>query len=223
MDSIIITIDGASSTGKSSLAKAIAKHYGFKHIDSGAMYRALTFYAQEKKLLNDSLFELKTLISKLPTIDIDFSKNDEITLNGKIIEDEIRSMEVSNKVSIVAKEPQLRQFMVAKQRHLGAKGSVVMDGRDIGSVVFPNAKIKFFLEASAEVRINRRHAELVEKGENISFEEVHANIEKRDHIDSNRDDSPLIVPENAIVLSNDKDGLMDIFSQATTEIDKYLT
>ena len=223
MDSIIITIDGASSTGKSSLAKAIAKHYGFKHIDSGAMYRALTFYAQEKKLLNDSLFEVKTLISKLPTIDIDFSKNDEITLNGKIIEDEIRSMEVSNKVSIVAKEPQLRQFMVAKQRQLGAKGSVVMDGRDIGSVVFPNATIKFFLEASAEVRINRRHAELVEKGENISFEEVHANIEKRDHIDSNRDDSPLIVPENAIVLSNDKDGLMDIFSQATTEIDKYLT
>ena len=223
MDSIIITIDGASSTGKSSLAKAIAKHYGFKHIDSGAMYRALTFYAQEKKLLNDSLFEVKTLISKLPTIDIDFSKNDEITLNGKIIEDEIRSMEVSNKVSIVAKEPQLRQFMVAKQRHLGAKGSVVMDGRDIGSVVFPNAKIKFFLEASTEVRINRRHAELVEKGENVSVEEVHANIEKRDHIDSNRDDSPLIVPENAIVLSNDKDGLMDIFTLATTEIDKHLT
>ena len=223
MESIIITIDGASSTGKSSLAKAIAKHYGFKHIDSGAMYRALTFYAQDKKLLNDRLFEVKTLISKLPTIDIDFSKNDEITLNGKIIEDEIRSMEVSNKVSIVAKEPQLRQFMVAKQRHLGAKGSVVMDGRDIGSVVFPNATIKFFLEASAEVRINRRHAELVEKGENISFEEVHANIEKRDHIDSNRDDSPLIVPENAIVLSNDKDGLMDIFTQATTEIDKHLT
>ena len=223
MESIIITIDGASSTGKSSLAKAIAKHYGFTHIDSGAMYRALTFYAQDKKLLNDRLFDVKTLISRLPTIDIDFSKNDEITLNGKTIEDEIRSMEVSNKVSIVAKEPQLRQFMVAKQRQLGAKGSVVMDGRDIGSVVFPNATIKFFLEASAEVRINRRHAELVEKGENVSFEEVHANIEKRDHIDSNRDDSPLIVPENAIVLSNDKDGLMDIFTLATTEIDKHLT
>ena len=223
MESIIITIDGASSTGKSSLAKAIAKHYGFTHIDSGAMYRALTFYAQDKKLLNDRLFDVKTLISRLPTIDIDFSKNDEITLNGKTIEDEIRSMEVSNKVSIVAKEPQLRQFMVAKQRQLGAKGSVVMDGRDIGSVVFPNATIKFFLEASAEVRINRRHTELVEKGENVSFEEVHANIEKRDHIDSNRDDSPLIVPENAIVLSNDKDGLMDIFALATTEIDKHLT
>ena len=223
MESIIITIDGASSTGKSSLAKAIAKHYGFKHIDSGAMYRALTFYAQDTKLLNNRLFEVKTLISKLPTVDIDFSKNDEITLNGKIIEDEIRSMQVSNKVSIVAKEPQLRHFMVAKQRQLGAKGSVVMDGRDIGSVVFPNATIKFFLEASLEVRIKRRHTELVEKGENVSFEEVHANIEKRDHIDSNRDDSPLIVPENAIVLSNDKDGLMDIFTLATTEIDKHLT
>ena len=222
MESIIITIDGASSTGKSSLAKAIAKHYGFKHIDSGAMYRALTFYAQDKNLLNDRLFDVKTLISKLPTIDIDFSKNDEITLYGKIIEDEIRSMEVSNKVSIVAKEPQLRQFMVTKQRELGAKGNVVMDGRDIGSVVFPNATIKFFLEASTEVRINRRHTELVEKGENVSFEEVYANIEKRDHIDSNRVDSPLIVPENAIVLSNDKDGLMDIFTLATNEIDKHL-
>ena len=223
MESIIVTIDGASSTGKSSLAKAIAKHYGFKHIDSGAMYRALTFYAQDKKLLDDSFFDVQTLISQLPTIDIDFSQKDDITLNGKIIEDKVRSMEVSNKVSIVAKEPQLRQFMVAKQRQLGAKGSVVMDGRDIGSVVFPNATIKFFLEASAEVRINRRHAELVEKGENVSVEEVHVNIEKRDYIDSNRADSPLIVPENAIVLSNDKDGLMDIFSLATTEIDKHLT
>ena len=223
MESIVITIDGASSTGKSSLAKAIAKHYGFKHIDSGAMYRALTFYALDKKLINDCLFDVETLISKLPTIDINFSKNDEITLNGKIIEDEIRSMEISNKVSVVAKEPQLRQFMVARQRELGEKANVVMDGRDIGSVVFPNATIKFFLEASAEVRINRRHAELVEKGENVSVEEVHVNIEKRDYIDSNRADSPLIVPENAIVLSNDKDGLMDIFSLATTEIDRHLT
>ena len=223
MESIIITIDGASSTGKSSLAKAIAKHYEFKHIDSGAMYRALTFYAQVHDLLNDHKFDVDALIAHLPTIDIDFTIADDITLNGKIIEDEVRSMGVSNKVSLVAKEPQFRQFMVGKQRQLGAKGNVVMDGRDIGSVVFPNATIKFFLEASAEVRINRRHTELVEKGENVSFEEVHTNIEKRDHIDSNRHDSPLIVPENAIVLSNDKDGLMDIFTLATTEIDKHLT
>ena len=222
MDSIIITIDGASSTGKSSLAKAIAKHYGFKHIDSGAMYRALTFYAQDHNLLNDHKFGVDTLIDHLPTIDIDFTNADEITLNGKIIEDQVRSMGVSNKVSLVAKEPQFRQFMVAKQRQLGAKGNVVMDGRDIGSVVFPNATIKFFLEASMEVRTNRRYAELIKKGEHVSVEEVQANIAKRDYIDSSRDDSPLIIPENAIVLSNDKEGLTGLFNTATAEIDKHL-
>ena len=222
MDSIIITIDGASSTGKSSLAKAIAKHYGFKHIDSGAMYRALTFYAQDHNLLNDHKFGVDTLIDHLPTIDIDFTNADEITLNGKIIEDQVRSMGVSNKVSLVAKEPQFRQFMVAKQRQLGAKGNVVMDGRDIGSVVFPNATIKFFLEASMEVRTNRRYAELIKKGEHVSVEEVQANIAKRDYIDSSRDDSPLIIPENAIVLSNDKEGLTGLFNIATAEIDKHL-
>ena len=222
MESIIITIDGASSTGKSSLAKAIAKHYSFKHIDSGAMYRALTFYAQDHNLLNDHKFGVDTLIDHLPTIDIDFTNADEITLNGKIIEDQVRSMGVSNKVSLVAKEPQFRQFMVAKQRQLGAKGNVVMDGRDIGSVVFPNATIKFFLEASMEVRTNRRYAELIKKGEHVFVEEVQANIAKRDYIDSSRDDSPLIIPENAIVLSNDKEGLTDLFNFATAEIDKLL-
>ena len=222
MDSIIITIDGASSTGKSSLAKAIAKHYGFKHIDSGAMYRALTFYAQDHNLLNDHKFGVDTLIDHLPTIDIDFTNADEITLNGKIIEDQVRSMGVSNKVSLVAKEPQFRQFMVAKQRQLGAKGNVIMDGRDIGSVVFPNATIKFFLEASMEVRTNRRYAELIKKGEHVSVEEVQANIAKRDYIDSSRDDSPLIIPENAIVLSNDKEGLTGLFNIATAEIDIHL-
>ena len=223
MESIIITIDGASSTGKSSLAKAIAKHYGFKHIDSGAMYRALTFYAQDHNLLNEHKFDFDSLIDHLPTIDIDFTNADEITLNGKIIELKVRSMEVSNKVSLVSKESQLRQFMVSKQRKLGEKGNVVMDGRDIGSVVFPNATIKFFLEASMEVRTNRRFAELIENGEQVSHEEVHTNIAKRDHIDSNRDDSPLIVPENAIVLSNDKEGLTGLFNLAISEIDKRIS
>lgn len=222
MDSIIITIDGASSTGKSSLAKAIAKHYGFKHIDSGAMYRALTFYAQDHDLLNDHKFDVDTLINKLTIIDIDFTNADEVTLNGKIVEDEVRSMEVSNQVSLVAKEPKLRQFMVAKQRQLAEKANVVMDGRDIGSVVFPKATIKFFLEASMKVRTNRRYTELLEKGEDVSVEDVHANIEKRDHIDSSRDDSPLIIPQNAIVLSNDKDGLSRLFNTAIAEIDKHL-
>lgn len=222
MERIIITIDGASSTGKSSLAKAIAKHYGFKHIDSGAMYRALTFYAQDHNLLNDNKFNVDMLIDKLPTIDIDFTNADEIRLNGKIIDDEVRSMEVSNKVSLVAKEPLFRQFMVAKQRKFGKKGNVVIDGRDIGSVVFPNATIKFFLEASMKVRTNRRYAELIEKGVQVSVEEVHSNIAKRDHIDSSREDSPLIIPENAILLSNDKEGLTELLNIATTEIDKHL-
>ena len=223
MGGIIITIDGASSSGKSSLAKAIAKHYGFKHIDSGAMYRALTFYSQENNLLNDHKFDIDSLVYHLPTIDIDFSHADEIMLNGEIIEDEVRSMEVSNKVSEVAKEPRFRQFMVAKQRQLGKKGNIVMDGRDIGSIVFPSATIKFFLEASMEVRTNRRYAELKEKGEYVSVEDVHVNIAKRDHVDSNRDDSPLIVPENAIVLSNNIEGLTRLFNIATKHIDKHMT
>ena len=223
MESIIITIDGESSTGKSSLAKAIAKYYNFKHIDSGAMYRALTFYAQDYNILNNHKFDIDKLINQLPSIDIDFNDADEVTLNGKIIEDKVRSMEVSNQVSIVAKETKLRQFMVSKQRQLGKKGNVVMDGRDIGSVVFPNATIKFFLQASMKVRVNRRYEELIEKDEHVSFEEVQANIVKRDYIDSTRDDSPLIIPENAIVLCNDLDGLTGLFNIAAAEIDKYLS
>ena len=223
MGGIIITIDGASSTGKSSLAKAIAKYYNFKHIDSGAMYRALTFYAQDYNILNNHKIDIDKLINQLPSIDIDFNNADEVTLNGKIIEDKVRSMEVSNQVSLVAKETKLRQFMVSKQRQLGKKGNVVMDGRDIGSVVFPNATIKFFLQASMKVRVNRRYEELIEKDEHVSFEEVQANIVKRDYIDSTRDDSPLIIPENAIVLCNDLDGLTGLFNIAAAEIDKYLS
>ena len=132
MKNIIISVDGASSTGKSSLAKALAKHYRFKHIDSGAMYRALTFYSLNHKLIDKNHFDIDTLVSHLPTIDIDFSADDFVMLNGKIIENEIRSMEVSNYVSIVAKETLFRKFMVAKQRELGKRGNVVMDGRDIG-------------------------------------------------------------------------------------------
>ena len=177
MKSIIITIDGASSTGKSSLARALAKHYGFKHIDSGAMYRALTFYAQDYNILANHKFDIDALIAHLPILDIDFSKGDEITLNGKIINHEIRSMSVSNMVSLVAKEPKIREFMVAKQRQLGAKGNVVMDGRDIGSVVFPNATIKFFLKASMEVRTNRRYADLIDQFVEVPSIDLHIDFD----------------------------------------------
>jgi cytidylate kinase len=220
MKNIIISIDGASSTGKSSLAKALAKHYSFKHIDSGAMYRALTFYALHHQLIDKNHFDIDTLFSHLPTIEIDFSTDDFVTLNGKIIENEVRSMEVSNYVSIVAKETLFRKFMVAKQRELGKKGNVVMDGRDIGSVVFPDATIKFFIEASKQVRAKRRFAELTQKNIDVSLSDVISNIENRDHIDSSRDDSPLVIPENAIILTNNEDGLSHLLEVAISKIDR---
>ena len=219
MKNIIISVDGASSTGKSSLAKALAKHYRFKHIDSGAMYRALTFYSLNHNLIDKNHFDIDTLVSHLPTIDIDFSADDFVMLNGKIIENEIRSMEVSNYVSIVAKETLLRKFMVAKQRELGKRGNVVMDGRDIGSVVFPDSTIKFYIEASMEVRANRRFLELTQKNVDVPLTDVISNIENRDHIDSSRDDSPLVIPDNAIVLSNNEDGLSHLLEVAISKID----
>lgn len=216
---MIISIDGASSTGKSSLAKALAKHYSFKHIDSGAMYRALTFYALHYQLIDKNKFDIDALISHLPTIEIDFNVDDFVMLNGKIIENEVRSMEVSNYVSIVAKENLFRKFMVAKQRELGKKGNVIMDGRDIGSVVFPDATIKFFIEASLEVRAKRRFAELTQKNVDVSLSDVISNIENRDHIDSSRDNSPLVVPENAMILTNNEDGLSHLLETAIYKID----
>ena len=219
MKNIIISVDGASSTGKSSLAKALAKHYRFKHIDSGAMYRALTFYSLNHNFIDKNHFDIDTLVSHLPTIDIDFSADDFVMLNGKIIENEIRSMEVSNYVSIVAKETLLRKFMVAKQRELGKRGNVVMDGRDIGSVVFPDSTIKFYIEASMEVRAKRRYLELTQKNVDVPLTDVISNIENRDHIDSSRDDSPLVIPDNAIVLSNNEDGLSHLLEVAISKID----
>ena len=219
MKNIIISVDGASSTGKSSLAKALAKHYRFKHIDSGAMYRALTFYSLNHKLIDKNHFDIDTLVSRLPTIDIDFSADDFVMLNGKIIENEVRSMEVSNYVSIVAKETLFRKFMVAKQRELGKRGNVVMDGRDIGSVVFPDSTIKFYIEASIEVRAKRRFLELTQKNVDVPLTDVISNIENRDHIDSSRDDSPLVIPKNAIVLTNNEDGLSHLLEIAISKID----
>ncbi len=219
MKNIIISVDGASSTGKSSLAKALAKHYRFKHIDSGAMYRALTFYSLNHKLIDKNHFDIDTLVSHLPTIEIDFSSDDYVMLNGKIIEHEVRSMEVSNYVSIVAKESLFRKFMVTKQRELGKRGNVVMDGRDIGSVVFPDSTIKFYIEASMEVRVKRRFLELTQKNVDISLTDVISNIENRDHIDSSRDDSPLVIPKNAIVLTNNEEGLSHLIEVAISKID----
>ena len=220
MKDFIITIDGASSSGKSTLAKGLAKHLGFKHIDSGAMYRALTYYALELQLLGEDFYKIKELKSLLPTIKIDFNSDDFVMLNGKVIEGKIRSLEVAKYVSIIAKESIFRKFMVDRQRELGERGNVVMDGRDIGSVVFPKAEIKFFLEASIDVRTARRFTELKEKGDVVSYKEVYDNLAKRDEIDSTRLDSPLVKPTNAIVLSSQESTSENLLAKAIDEIEK---
>jgi len=220
MKDFIITIDGASSSGKSTLAKGLAKHLGFKHIDSGAMYRALTYYALELQLLAEDCYKIKELKSLLPTIKIDFNSDDFVMLNGKVIEGKIRSLEVAKYVSIIAKESIFRKFMVDRQRELGERGNVVMDGRDIGSVVFPKAEIKFFIEASIDVRTARRFTELKEKGDVVSYKEVYDNLAKRDEIDSTRLDSPLVKPTNAIVLSSQESTSENLLAKAIDEIEK---
>lgn len=203
MKKITITIDGASSTGKSTLAKRIADHMGYTYIDSGAMYRALTLYAIRNQLIGEDYFHKNQLIKELPEIVIDFDSNDSITLNGMLVEDDVRSMEVADHVSTIAKEPVFRKYLVAKQRELGVDGGVVMDGRDIGSVVFPDAEVKFYLVATAETRAVRRFRELRDKGEQVSPKAVFQNLAKRDAIDSTRRDSPLIKPIDAIELNSE--------------------
>lgn len=222
MNRLTITIDGASSTGKSTLAKKIAKYFGFTYIDSGAMYRALTLYAIRNSYIGEGYFNKNQLIEKLPEISIDFDTNDTITLNGQVVEEDIRKMEVAEHVSTLAKEPAFRRFMVAKQRELGQSGSVVMDGRDIGSVVFPDADVKFYLVASAETRANRRFSELREKGERVSPKSVFQNLAKRDAIDSNRSDSPLVKPLGAIELSSENTTQDQLFETALSHISSKL-
>lgn len=193
----IISIDGASSTGKSTLARKISNLLKFIHIDSGAMYRAVTLFAKNNHLLSNNLVDKNALIKLLPNIKVDFVKNN-IHLNGMDVSIDVRDENISNFVSKVAEIPEVRSFLVTKQRNFTINHNVVMDGRDIGSVVFPNADIKFFLHADLNIRVERRYNELKSLNSNICKEEVKLNIIQRDYTDSNRQDSPLIVPENAI-------------------------
>ena len=206
MNPIIIAIDGYSSTGKSTLAKALASVLGYTYIDSGAMYRAVTLYALRFGYVSDSVVKVDQLVTKLPEINISFvltdDSNSEICLNGEKVETEIRGMQVSNCVSQVSAIPQVREMLVAQQQLMGKNKAVVMDGRDIGSVVFPNAELKLFMTASEDIRAQRRYNELIAKGSEVSIEEVKANLSKRDYIDSHRDTSPLIQTNDAIVLDN---------------------
>lgn len=200
---LIIAIDGFSSCGKSTLAKQLAKELGYIYIDTGAMYRAVTLYFMEHNIDENNKTEIESALSHIRIhFEVSEDKSIKTFLNNTNVEEKIRSMEVSNKVSQISAISLVRSFLVAQQQQLGKQGGVVMDGRDIGTVVFPRADIKLFLTAESNVRVQRRIDELVKKGIKIEANEVAQNIAHRDHVDSTRADSPLQKAEDAIVLDN---------------------
>ena len=204
---ITIAIDGFSSTGKSTVAKQIAKELGYVYVDSGAMYRAITLYALRNSFITETSFDKESLIEKLSEITLKFKFDENlgfaaIYLNDENVEDEIRQMKVSNFVSQVAAVPEVRVKLVQQQQLLGKEKAVVMDGRDIGTVVFPDAELKVFMTASAEERAKRRFKEMEEKGDKVKYDEVLKNVTERDHLDTTREDSPLIKADDAIEIDN---------------------
>ncbi|GGE31290.1 (d)CMP kinase [Psychroflexus planctonicus] len=204
---ISIAIDGHSSTGKSTVAKQLAKKLNYIYVDTGAMYRAVTYFALQSGCFNDVELNEECLLSKLNSVDIEFRKQanqeqGEVYLNNKNVEEYIRDMQVSSRVSTVAKLPEVRKKLVEIQQKMGENKGIVMDGRDIGTVVFPDAELKIFMTASAKIRAERRYNELKEKEANVSFEEVLANVKERDEIDSNRTHSPLKMADDAIKIDN---------------------
>ena len=206
MKKITIAIDGHSSTGKSTLAKQLAKALDYIYVDSGAMYRAVTLYALEQGFISDKKFDPNALISNIENVNIEFKKEGNnptvLYLNNKEVSSKIRGMEVSNLVSKVAALPEVRKSLVREQRRMGEQKGIVMDGRDIGTVVFPNAELKIFMTASAQTRTQRRYDELNAKDETVVFDEVYENITSRDYKDSTRADSPLTQAKDARVLDN---------------------
>ncbi len=204
---IIVAIDGHSSCGKSTIARALAVRFGYVFIDSGAMYRAVTLFALRRNLISDGVVKREELINLLPEIKIEFiynpaSQKSDMYLNGENVEEEIRQLLVSQNVSPVATIAEVRQAMVRLQQEMGRKKGIVMDGRDIGTAVFPDAELKFFVTASTEIRAKRRFDELSAKGETVSYEEILKNIQERDRIDSTRAASPLRKADDALVLDN---------------------
>ncbi len=227
MKKLTIAIDGHASTGKSSIAKEIAIKYGYIYINSGSMYRAVTLFAIENKLLGVLNDNIDLFIEKLKDISINFRFNQnnlisEIFLNNRNVEKEIGSLEVSNYVSKVAAIPEIRKEMVKLQRNIDRRKGVVMDGRDIGSVVFPNADIKLFLTASDTVRANRRFEEMINNGLSVSYDEILNNIRNRDKLDSSRSDSPLIIEKDAIVIDNSNMSIDEQIKQIKQLIDRKI-
>jgi cytidylate kinase len=196
---IIIAIDGYSSCGKSTLAKSLASHLGYTYLDSGAMYRAVTLFLLEHGIKVEDHDRVQ---AALQDINIRFAENNHTLLNGRDVEREIRQMSVSNYVSEVAAVPEVRRAMVSQQQQMGEERGIVMDGRDIGTVVFPKAELKIFLTADPEIRARRRYDELAQKGQEATLEAVKANLTHRDHIDSTREDSPLRQAADAVIIDN---------------------
>lgn len=219
---LIIAIDGHAATGKSTQAKKIAEHYQITYIDSGAMYRAVTWYALEQGWIQADQINESRLISELNQISLEFQSvegSPQLLVNGQLLTHQLRSMQVSQWVSQIAKIPEIRRFLVAQQQALGAAQSVVMDGRDIGTVVFPHADIKFYFTARAEIRAQRRLKELQPQQADITFEEVLANVNERDHLDSTRTLAPLKPSSDAHLIDVSDATIDEVFNQLCVYID----
>lgn len=215
---ITIAIDGYSSTGKSTVAKQLAAELGYVYVDTGAMYRAVTLYLMRKMMVTDTNFDEEAILRQLPFINISFVFNKavgygEVHLNKENVEKEIRLMEVSQQVSKVAAIPEVRKMLVKIQQEIGKNKAVVMDGRDIGTVVFPDADLKLFMTASTEKRAERRYDELKGRGDEVKYEDVLANVKERDYLDTTREDSPLVKAEDAIEIDNSDMNLDEQFEK----------
>ena len=224
---ITIAIDGFSSTGKSTIAKLIAKKYNFIYVDTGAMYRAVALFALQNNFIANDFMDQTNLIKNLEELTLSFHFNTnlgfaEMFLNDVNVEKEIRTLKVSQFVSKIATISEVRRKLVFEQQEIGKQGGVVMDGRDIGTVVFPNADLKLFMTASADKRAMRRYKELIAIGDNVSFEDILFNVQERDRIDSTREDSPLVMADDAIEFDNSDMGITEQFDEICAIIDKII-
>ena len=226
-DKITIAIDGFSSTGKSTIAKLIAKKYNFIYVDTGAMYRAVALFAMQNNFISNGFMDQTNLIKSLKEITLSFQFNmnlgfAEMFLNNVNVEKEIRTLEVSQFVSKIATISEVRKKLVSEQQEMGKQGGIVMDGRDIGTVVFPNAHLKLFMTASADKRATRRYNELIAIGDTVSYEDILFNVQERDRIDSTREDSPLIMADDAIEFDNSDMGIKEQFYKICSLIDDII-
>ena len=224
---ITVAIDGFSSTGKSTIAKLIAKKYNLIYVDTGAMYRAVSLYAKNNNFIGKNFIDKASVVSNLKNISLLFQFNIELGfaemfLNSKNVEKEIRTLEVSQYVSQIATISEVRRKLVFEQQEMGKQGGVVMDGRDIGTVVFPDADLKLFMTASADKRATRRYKELIAKGDNVSYDAILFNVQERDRIDSTREDSPLVRADDAIEFDNSDMGITEQFDEICAIIDSLI-